>query len=265
MARKCVDPSSYALAGGGLADGLICMAPETSSSTLHVTLTHTFILTGNSFVYGDGTVRSFESSSGIFESLRVGVFQGTFDPPTRAHHELAATSLRFCDLLLLYPTNRNSRKTPIALEHRVQMLLLGLHRRSRPRTLIAFCQCQPPFPVFLAGCRERFLGDYLIVQGFDKLSDLPWYTQPDHPAQNLRYLPHLIYVPYAADPNVERRLTSQIKGQLNLLRGPQEQRSSFVRARLSAGQSTIAKKMLRPTVFEYIRRKGLYAASNESS
>src|ERR1043166_6522379 len=78
----------------------------------------------NHLLLPDRSIVPFAEIERLPEKQCIGVYQGTFDPPTLTHRQVIDRSLEIVDKVVVYPTNKNSKKSPVALAHRIAMLFL---------------------------------------------------------------------------------------------------------------------------------------------
>jgi len=221
---------------------------------------NTFDLNGNFLIFNKFFTIPFCKSEKIFQGQKVGIFQGTFDPPTKVHLQFAEETLKYVDILMIYPTNRNSKKYPVSLHHRVAMIRFGLATNFSDRIVVLKCTRQPSFPDFIRGCQTWFKGEYFICQGIDKFFDLPWFLDRNHPGYFIRKIPHI--VKNSKELKYYDVVNNMIDNQVvwlecNVIHNS-DIRSSDVRTLLGFQYYYRAKEHLRNSVYDYIIQEDLY-------
>lgn len=227
-----------------------------------IQLVEEFQLDGNYLMPSQKPPTPFAAFQGFFCSANVAVFQGTFDPPTLTHLMIVKALLPHFAHILVYPTNKNSKKTPIALAHRAIMVRIGADSIDARRIHVVLCTRQPPFPKFVAGLRHHFGGDYAICQGIEKLLDLPWYADAKHESAWIRSLSHALVPPLGmnqvARANAQQILESDV---IWIDIENQDRRSSRVREMLRKNSSSEdLSAVLSPEVYSYITTTRCYAS-----
>ncbi len=191
---------------------------------MDVILSPEFVPSAHSLVWPFGLKCPFLSTRDILAGEDVALFQGTFDPFTLAHAEAVSLALLHCDRVLVYPTNRNSKKMPAALHHRVEIIRRTIRGFPKDMVAIVCSSVHAPFPKFIVGCEAHLRGRYIVMQGVEKLHDLPWYSNSQDPGRFIVGMPHLICL--ASESEEVSSALDQIEGPTTILRCTLRMRSS---------------------------------------
>jgi cytidyltransferase-like protein len=212
----------------------------------------------NKLLLPNASLNSFSDLERNQPETRVGIYQGTFDPPTITHCQMIERCVAILDALIVYPTNKNSKKSPAPLHHRIAMLFLAIPESIRAAVSIAVCPKQPPFPVFVAGCTASVGGTAFICQGTDKLLDLPWYKQATTPGARLRLLPHIVSRTAALSAAEIPSRVPYPPDKLLWVDAPPLVSSTSIRSAISTGDASFIATHVPERVSTYIHDNALY-------
>lgn len=206
----------------------------------------------------NGLLHSFSDLQPYPAATRVGIYQGTFDPPTLTHCRMIERSVEILDTLIVYPTNKNSKKRPAPLHHRIAMMFFAIPQSIRAAVSIAVCPKQPPFPVFVAACASYVGGHTFICQGTDKFLDLPWYGDASSPGAALRSLPHILSSTSALAADAIPSRVPYPPDTILWIDAPPLGSSTSIRAAVASGDASYLAAQLPQSVSEYIQTNALY-------
>lgn len=99
---------------------------------------------------------------------RIAIYPGSFDPPTRGHHDLIQRSLALADLVIVAVSNNVAKQPLFSLDERLAML-----RASEPDSQrIRFDSFEGLLVDF-----ARKVGAHMIVRGLRAVSDFEYEFQ----------------------------------------------------------------------------------------
>jgi nicotinate-nucleotide adenylyltransferase len=199
---------------------------------------------------------------------RIGVFGGSFNPPTQAHLMLSEHLLdRFVDQVLFLPVgDAFSKPELIAAAHRLAMLRLVCERN--PRFAVSDIEIQKVNLSYTFGSLTVLQKEYPdasihFILGSDHLHDLVnWYR-----ADDLFSTFHFVLLARSEDDAESRFMNDPwLAGFRNRFKISSEHprtdlSSSMVRRRISSGESI--RYLVEECVIDYINNHGLYQRKEE--
>lgn len=198
-------------------------------------------------------------------SVRLGVFGGTFDPPHLGHLILAEEALqqlkleRVLWLLTPNPPHKTERKiTP--LEHRKTMLELAL--AGEPRFGLSSVDIDRPPPHYAADTMQLLQAQnpqaiWIYLMGGDSLSDLPTWMRPLEFVQACTEIGVMLRPGREVDLSALDQKLPGIKEKVRFIQAPLlEISSSILRKKIAA--SDAYRYYLPPAVYSYIKINQLY-------
>jgi len=99
---------------------------------------------------------------------RIAVYPGSFDPPTRGHHDLIQRSLALADVVIVAVSNNMAKQPLFTLEERLGMLRASESDNQRIRF--------ESFEGLLVDFARR-VGAHMIVRGLRAVSDFEYEFQ----------------------------------------------------------------------------------------
>ena len=184
--------------------------------------------------------------------LKIGVFGSAFDPPTRGHQDVLKQAASFHDRILLVPSACHAfSKKMQPFDYRVEMLNCFIKDTVIESCDMTVCSLESSL------LKDR---DDQPVYTFDLMSALE-----SHYGREVEL--SFIRGPDNADPQVWQRFykASEIEKRWSIFTAKEriQARSSFVRQAIAEGEmdkqiSSILKQLLLPSVYDYIKTKGLY-------
>ena len=198
---------------------------------------------------------------------QVGLFVGTFDPPTKGHISCAVRALEVCDEVWFCPNpdNPTAVRRHVGLERRAEMLRLAMAEETRMRVYLS--EHNPYLPYLedrrTTGRRTGLLTEvkakwpdvrFWVMMGSDKLST-PVYQEPEH---ELAEVGHIVCERSGA---MNRDALAKLDWWI-VLWNVGSGSSSEVKARLSRGEAVW--DLVPRAVGEYIADHDLYGATGVS-
>jgi pantetheine-phosphate adenylyltransferase len=149
-------------------------------------------------------------SSKATPRLRVGLYPGTFDPPTLGHIDIIARAAKLVDKLVIGVAINRDKGPLFSLEERVSMV----EQETRPFAKEVDI-CVRPFDTLLMSFAEE-VGAHVIVRGLRAVSDFEYEFQMVAMNQKLNAEIETVFL--MADPN-RQAIASRLVKEIARLRG----------------------------------------------
>jgi nicotinate-nucleotide adenylyltransferase len=195
----------------------------------------------------------------VAESMRIGVYGGTFDPIHNTHLAIAHAALvqvRLDRVLFVVSANPPHKRNDVSADAAGRYAMVEAAVADTPAFVPSALEIGRDGPSYTADTlrtlAQEFPGAALfLILGWDSLADLPRWREPQEIIARAR----LIAVPR---PQPIAPAPPELAGRYDVLRFDESALSSTeVRMRLQAGENV--KDVVPPAVLRIIEERGLYA------
>jgi nicotinate-nucleotide adenylyltransferase len=201
----------------------------------------------------------------VNDGERIGVYGGTFDPPHRAHLEIARAALQHAGLdkvLFVVAAVPPHKRGEVSTSSEDRLAMVEAALRNEPKMAASRMELEREGPSYTIDTlralhRECPQARLFLILGGDSVRDLPKWYQPEAILQEAEVL-------VARRPGVDEPVPPLLEGRCQFMPLAEMPISSTtIRERLARGEDVGA--LLPAGVEQVIQERGLYACCQDAS